>query len=454
MGLTEFVRLTARHAVLIVVCTLVSILAGTALYFSAPRVYEGEAAGQIVSRPLSDEQAGNSVNQAYADMLVARARAASFAALMRTGQVYDRASQITGGRLTAVQIRDNTRLDLPKDSTTIWVRTRANDPQLASEAAVAVVEATSREVFALEGKDTPYFLRPIGSAYHPQAPVSPIYVLYFLPALALGLVAGYFLALARDAYDRKIRGEADLAQLPGAISLGSVPIPATEDEDNDAGFLNFVDAQDLVSQQSIRKIRTNLEYSQVDYTLGSLTITSSFKGEGKSTFAINLALAFARAGQAVVLVDADLRRPSLAGKLGVDTALGLAQVLAGEVLAADALAETAVAQLKVLAAGAVSGNPSQMLGSQRMEELVDQLSREYFVICDAPPVLAVIDPVVLSRVTDGVVVVARAGRTWLPQLRRTLESLQKVQARVVGCVVTATKRQRGRRLFQSSQTSW
>lgn len=198
--------------------------------------------------------------------------------------------------------------------------------------------------------------------------------------------------------------------------------------------------------EAYRVLRTNLQFMGLDRPLQALAVTSATPGEGKSLTSANLAAAFAQAGQRVLLVDADLRRPMLAKMFGLNRRAwgGLTTVLAGSQELAEAVQETPVPGLSVLASGPIPPNPAELLGAQRMTELLARLRAEWdLVIVDTPPVLAVADASILAPRLDGVLLVVRAGQVGYPQAKRAKEALDAVGARVLGAVVDGVQCQGG-----------
>jgi len=165
-------------------------------------------------------------------------------------------------------------------------------------------------------------------------------------------------------------------------------------------------------------------------------LTSSVAGEGKSTTACNLALTLASAGTRVILVEGDLRRPRVADYMGLEGAVGLTDVLIGRAALDDVLQPWGSSPLSVLTSGALPPNPSEMLSSAQMGELIASLrTRADMVLIDSPPLLPVTDAAVLTRECDGALLVVRQGRTTREQLTRSLEALRSVGARLLGTVL-------------------
>jgi len=207
--------------------------------------------------------------------------------------------------------------------------------------------------------------------------------------------------------------------------------------------------------EAYRGLRTNLEFSSLDHPLKTLLVTSAAPEEGKSTILANLAVTIAQAGKRVILVDCDLRRPSLHQIFGVDEELGLtSMVVDDEALAAPPLRETGVPGLQLLSGGPLPPNPSDILGSRRMEEIIRLLAdRADMVMFDAPPVIAVTDAVVLASRVDGVLLVISAGKTKREHVQRARDLLNKVNARLVGAVLNNVEVDMSLRRYYARGTS-
>ncbi len=204
----------------------------------------------------------------------------------------------------------------------------------------------------------------------------------------------------------------------------------------DYGLITLQDPASPISE-SYRTLRMNLQFATVDSDVHTLLVTSPGPGEGKSTTLANLAVTMAQVDRRVIVVDADLRRPYLHTLFGLSDERGLTtMMLEDEALANPPLQDTAVPGLRVLTSGMLPPRPSDLLGSRRMETVLEALAqRADVILLDAPPVMAVTDAVVLASKVSGVLLVVSAGDTKREHAQQAIERLHKVNARVVGAVL-------------------
>ena len=190
------------------------------------------------------------------------------------------------------------------------------------------------------------------------------------------------------------------------------------------------------SAEAYRVLRTNLHYANPDAPIRRLLVTSAGEGEGKSTTIANLAVCFAQADRAVLLVDTDLRRPVINTLFKLPASPGLSSCLAGDSLLDAVIQKTAVPNLSIIASGPTPPNPAELVGSRRMRELLDAVGERFdMVLLDTPPVLAVSDAGALAPMADGVLLVVGSGLAARMALRRAKEAIQAVQGRIVGAVL-------------------
>lgn len=436
MTIEDFLRLLLRNLLLLVVVTVIGAAAGYGFSFTKPEVYAASALGYVSAGAQTDEE-GNLLAQSSGNMDLQYQKAQSYLPLFSTRAVGQNIVDELGLQSSPDAVAGSLSVGLDPNAPIITVTAVADSPEQASTIANAAVEAAAVEARALEtggNEDVPLAVQlvPYQTAVVPGAPVSPDRKRY----LAVGAAAGLLLALAvawlRDRNDSRIRTAEDLASAVDLPLLATLP-DSKDLQRGKAGLLGEPTA--FAARESIRRLRTNLRFVDVDEPPRSIVVTSGAPGEGKSMVAGNLARVMARSGQPTLLIDADLRRPMVADQFGVDGAVGLSQLLAGTVSVEDAAQPSSVPLLTLLPAGQVPPNPSELLGSRRMNELIGELSRRYFVVIDAPPVLAVTDAQLLARHADGAILVAVAGRTRALGLSRSVDAIRDIGAKVHGVVL-------------------
>jgi capsular exopolysaccharide synthesis family protein len=248
-------------------------------------------------------------------------------------------------------------------------------------------------------------------------------------ASLLGLVLGLCFALLQEMLDDRINTPEEARRIFGVPALGFIPLI----EEESKRLLS--NAQGGTLLETYRVLRSNVSFSAVDAPIRSIMVTSTIPGEGKSVTTYNLAVAMALEGRRVILVDADLRRPTIHRKCGLERTPGLVNVLVGHKTIGEALQDTDIPNLRVLTAGPLPPNPAEMLSSQAMRRLHEELEEMAdIVLYDTPPCLATADAQVLSAELDGVLYVANFGETKKSTMRRAAELLDQAHARVLGVV--------------------
>lgn len=264
----------------------------------------------------------------------------------------------------------------------------------------------------------------------PMYPVRPRTLLNTLLAAIVGAMLALGGVFLIEYLDDTIKTPDEVSRALNLPTLGAL----ARFDDKEQRLITHTNPKSPIAE-AYRTLRTNIQFSSVDRPIRTLLVTSGGPSEGKSTTAANLAIVMAQTGQTVVLVDTDLRRPMLHRLFSLPNAVGLTTaLLSGADPALDGYVQpTEVENLYVLTTGPLPPNPSELLGSQRMQELVQRLQQEAdLLIFDSPPVLAVTDAAVLARQLDGVLLVIDAGETRQPIAQRACEELTKVGARILG----------------------
>lgn len=198
-----------------------------------------------------------------------------------------------------------------------------------------------------------------------------------------------------------------------------------------------------ISEQ-YRTIRTNIQFSNVDGNLHSVMVTSSSPGEGKSTTVANLAVVFAQQGKRVLLVDADMRKPTVHYTFRLENHIGLTNVLTKQATLRSAIHGTSIENLSILTSGPIPPNPAELLASAGMKEMMEEMYKEYDIILfDTPPVLAVTDGQILANLCHGSILVVRSGETVVEAAQKSKEMLMSAQGKLLGVVLNQKQQEKG-----------
>ncbi len=282
-------------------------------------------------------------------------------------------------------------------------------------------------------------VRIIDEAAIPSVPISPQRKRAIILAACIGLLLGVFAAVVADRFDDSVQTPdevRDRLQLP---ILGSIPrvgeaLFGRRPSDR-FRLISHVEPQSLIAE-AFRSLRTNIAFARAHHDLRTIVLTSPGPGDGKSTVACNLATTFAQQGQRTLLVDADLRRAVVNETFEIPRSPGLTDLLVGGARLADVIKAVDVPNLSVLVSGRFPPNPSELLGSPVMRDIIEEAKGSFdMIVIDSPPVLAVTDASVLSSLVDGTIVVVRVGRSARDAVRRAVAQLRVVNGRVLGAVL-------------------
>ena len=264
-------------------------------------------------------------------------------------------------------------------------------------------------------------------------PVSPRTSVYVTLGFLAGLGLGVLLAVLRETLDTTLRTATALQGLTDTPVLGLIGLDKLAQKQP----LIVDSAASSPRSEEYRRLRTNLQFVDLAQPVRTIVVTSAVAGEGKSTVSVNLAIAFADLDLRVLLIEGDLRRPRVADLLGVERAVGLTNVLAHQADINDVLQPWGRGGLTVLPSGTIPPNPSELLGSPLMADLLASLRAAFdMIIIDTPPLLPVTDAAVAAAQVDGAVLVVRHGKTKRAQVLQSVQALTAVDARILGTVMT------------------
>jgi len=357
---------------------------------------------------------------------VASDRATALAVLRRYGAEFPLTTTALQRRISATAV-DGTLL--------LRVTVSDSDPAQAQQLADAVATTFAELLPRLQGPAVRASL--ISPATRPLAATRPPVACAVGAGLLAGLLVGVALALLAERLDSRVNTATELETALGVPVLAAIPR-----FDARRAPLPLLGRRWSAPVEAFRKLRANVSFLSAGWTIARgavcYVITSPVADEGKSTIAANLALAAAQAGQRVVLLDGDLRKPAVHRLFGLPPRVGATTVLVGRTTVAAALQQPSDAPLSVLTSGQLPPNPAELVGSLAMEALVRELRQEAdLILIDCPPILPVADPMLVARLADGVLVVARAGATTTERLAAARAAVQRAGVPLLGAILNA-----------------
>lgn len=435
LDLTPALALFRRRWVSLVSCLLLGLLGGVLAYEqtaptyqSTSRIFFNLPSTPDVAAQAQGFQLTTELLQSYARIATSRSAADAIARSLR-------------GALSPSDVQ--TRISATPEQQTLLLDVAATGPTPAEaqQLAIAATDNLVAQIGQLESVKAAQ-IKPqiVDAADLPSTPISPRKKVDLGLGLALGIVGGLLAALLADSLDRRLRGAAQVAQITGLPEIGRTPRSRALAKSPLHAW--GADGGDL--REAFRSIRTAVQFLRPDAPPRSILVTSPVVGEGKTTTALNLAVALAASGESVILVDADLRRAGLSVALGLDRAGGLTAAIRDPGSVGDYLVPGPQERLQVLSAGALPPDPSEMLGSQNMSSLVQRLGEMAdVVVFDCAPVIPVTDAVTFSTQVDAVLLVVRERRSIRQEVTETLRRLRGVGARPAGFVLNGVPERAG-----------
>lgn len=433
MTVHDYLRIARERWKVILGCIALGVLSAALLTAMAPKEYSASVTVYVSARPTGDPVA------AYQANLMSEQKVSSYLQLLSTQRIGRQVVDTLGLDAEPRDVANQLTATSQPDTGLIDVAATDRSPQRARDIVNVAARTFSRLITRFEtpagGKAPLVTARIIEPAALPSTPVSPRPMINIGLGMLTGLIAGYGAALLRNTLDTSVKTTEELNQVTGAPSLGVIA--------NDPAVpkhpLIVHEHPNSPRAEAFRKLRTNLQYVDVDRPRKVIVVTSAVPEEGKTTTMCNVAIALAQAGVKVVVVETDLRRPRAADYLGLEGAVGVTTVLAGKVSLTEALQPWGPGLLDVLPSGPTPPNPSELLSSRQMRRVIGELHDRYeVVLLDAPPLLPVTDSAILGAECDGALLVVRHGQTTRHQLKTAIDSLDAVSVRLLGTVFTMT----------------
>ena len=357
--------------------------------------------------------------------------------------------------ISAVQIEEIQSQRFLQSKTTLEAQLADLEQQIATYQAEAAAASTTEEKDRLDTKVTQYreiysnllssyesvrlseaqavsSVVQVEPAVPDYTPVKPKVMQNTLLAAVVGLLLAAGVIAAREALDDTIKNPEDITRKFKLPVLGVIDHHSVEEYTP----ITLTDPRSPTAE-AYRTLRTNISYTSVDKPLRTLMVTSSEPGEGKTTTISNLGVVLAQNGQCVIVADCDLRRPRVHTFLGLPNRQGISNLFTKSSVSLNSHRQgTKVENLTVITTGSLPPNPAELLGSQKMQAILDNMRQSAdIILIDTPPILAVTDAAVLAPTLDGVLIVVRPGKTRASALRLTLEQMHRVNANVLGIVL-------------------
>ncbi len=427
----------------VVAVSMLVVIAGVAAYVNVVTPKYSATAQMFVN--ASTGTVGDSAANAYAGVAAVEQRMSSYTQIVDDYQVLAPVvqklhlpyswetlkSKVSASSPTATELLNITATD----ANAVRATNIANAVATRLAAYIKTIETTANS-------QSPVTASIANPAFPPSKPSSPKTTLYLIAAALVGAAIGIALAFIRDSIDSSVKSTDDLRERFRVPALAAIPF----DRDTAKHPVVVAGMRGPGRGEAFRQLRTNLQFAQIDEQPRSILVTSAVAEEGKTTAACNLAVALSQIGVDVILLDGDLRRPTVAEYMGVERAVGLTSVLMGWTHWSEALQSWGGGDLKlrILAAGPLPPNPSEMLAGEQMDRLMTELEDHCdVVIIDGPPLLPVADSSLLAASASGTVLVVRQGKTKRQQVTRALAALDAVDAHLYGLVLNASRKESG-----------
>ena len=428
MELRGYLLALRKHWWIILLTTVICTVASGVAYVFTPPVYSSTVTF-YVSTPLSDGNNPLSAGQ------FAQARVNSYVALLESEELASRVIRNQRLSLTTTELRKE--IDATAELNTVLVTAEVRDLDRSRSLAITRGIANTFGVMVDEldnqgrGANVVNISAVSGPTLAPD-PVEPVKRIYGGLGVLAGLVLGAMIAIVREMLDMSVRNPQTATALLNAPVIGVIDY----DPETKKNPLLIGDTALSVRAESFRQLRTNLQFIDATRSADVLLLTSSVPDEGKSLTSANLAISFVEFGDRVLLIEADLRRPSLWSYFGVERDVGLTNVLVGQMELSEAIQPWGNEGLFILPSGSLPPNPAELLGSRAMVDVIAELRPAFDkIIIDTPPLLPVTDAALCSAAADGVVLIIRAGKTHRSQVNSAVNALNQVNARMLGSIL-------------------
>ncbi len=427
ISIREILDILKVYWKMIFIITLcVTVLSGFISFFVMKPQYEAGTKIFIGKKEGDEQEYSENDVEMYQQLMK------TYIEIIKTKDLIEKSLDKVDINLTANQLLEElTVINIP-GTQIIEIKFRHGDPVEARDIIQAITEEFINISTILVSNGS---VRVIEDVIIPENPVSPNTKMNVVLASFLGIMISVALSFLLELMNNTYKYENQLEQDLEIPVIGNIPIV-------DGEKINAYVVETLpqsIAAESYRTLRTNIKYSSFDSKLKVIVITSSEQGDGKTTISGNLALCLAEEEKKVILMDCDLRRPSIHKVFGLSNKVGLSELIVKDMDISSVLHQYNN-NLTIMTSGKIPPNPAEMLGSNSMVELLEKLKEDFdYVILDTPPVQAVTDAQILSTKADGTILVVRAEKTKKDSVHNILNLIEKVNGNIVGTVFNGLK---------------
>ncbi|OIN62830.1 protein-tyrosine kinase [Bifidobacterium longum subsp. suis] len=437
MTIADLLQIVRKHLASAIISFVVVFAAVAAVTFIMPPKYTATA--EVFATYAGQSGETQTTNDMSSGANYLNTQIKTYPELVKTEAVLQPVIKDLGLDMTTTDLAGVVTATNPSNTFMVDISAEVGDPQQAADIANSVAKNLSDQISSdlynnSSSSGSPIKLTVVQKAQTPTSQSSPNIPLYLAVGLIFGIIVGVGVALLRDILNTKVDSTDDVRELTHASSLGTVPQATILDDSRPV-----IVAQPAGSEaEEFRRIRTNLSFLTTTATQGHgrlLVISSTSPSEGKTTVSANVAVALAEEGKSVLFIDADLRHPSVAHKLGIEGHVGLSHVLSRQASPADVIQKYWKPNLHIMPAGKRPANASILLNSDLMKEMVEQALTQYdYVIIDTAPLSVASEATVFGRMAGGLVLVTGKGVVEKKELENTATALQAAEVPILGFI--------------------